>query len=148
MHTGTMPEQRLKRPRDPAQLAKLMIDIASGEVEDKIDHERPHGRHRKLAWRVAARAVANACLRPEGTVSMTRDMGAMTALCSRRLDSDSPHPAAQRPRVRASLMKMAPLARKPDACRLWSGANVGPRGRSHQLALGREPLRPKSRPVF
>ena len=27
--------QRLKRPRDPAQLGKLMIDIASGEVEDK-----------------------------------------------------------------------------------------------------------------
>src|SRR6202048_5226488 len=26
---------------------------------------------------------------PEGTVSMTRDMGAMTALCSRRLDSDT-----------------------------------------------------------
>ena len=25
----------LKRPRDPAQLAKLMIDIASGEVEDR-----------------------------------------------------------------------------------------------------------------
>jgi hypothetical protein len=25
-----------KRPRDPAQLAKLMIDIANGEVEDKI----------------------------------------------------------------------------------------------------------------
>jgi hypothetical protein len=30
-----MPENRLKRPRDPAQLAKLMIDIASGEVEDR-----------------------------------------------------------------------------------------------------------------
>lgn len=30
-----MTEKRLKRPRDPAQLAKLMIDIASGEVEDK-----------------------------------------------------------------------------------------------------------------
>lgn len=30
-----MPDKRLKRPRDPAQLAKLMIDIASGEVEDK-----------------------------------------------------------------------------------------------------------------
>lgn len=29
-----MPENRRKRPRDPAQLAKLMIDIASGEVED------------------------------------------------------------------------------------------------------------------
>src|SRR5438552_4968132 len=26
---------RPKRPRDPAQLAKLMIDIASGEVADK-----------------------------------------------------------------------------------------------------------------
>jgi hypothetical protein len=24
-----------RRPRDPAQLAKLMIDIASGEVEDR-----------------------------------------------------------------------------------------------------------------
>jgi hypothetical protein len=30
-----MLENRLKRPRDPAQLAKLMIDIASGEVEDR-----------------------------------------------------------------------------------------------------------------
>jgi hypothetical protein len=28
-----MPTHR-KRPRDPAQLAKLMIDIASGEIED------------------------------------------------------------------------------------------------------------------
>jgi hypothetical protein len=25
-----------KRPRDPAQLAKLMIDIASGEVQDAV----------------------------------------------------------------------------------------------------------------
>lgn len=30
-----MPEKRPKRPRDPAQLAKLMIDIASGQVEDR-----------------------------------------------------------------------------------------------------------------
>jgi hypothetical protein len=30
-----MPEKRPKRPRDPAQLAKLMIDIATGEVEDR-----------------------------------------------------------------------------------------------------------------
>jgi hypothetical protein len=30
-----MPENRRKRRRDPAQLAKLMIDIASGEVEDR-----------------------------------------------------------------------------------------------------------------
>lgn len=26
---------RPKRPRDPAQLAKLMVDIATGEVEDR-----------------------------------------------------------------------------------------------------------------
>jgi hypothetical protein len=30
-----MPQNRRKRPRDPAQLAKLMIDITSGEVEDR-----------------------------------------------------------------------------------------------------------------
>ena len=30
-----MPKSLLQRPRDPAQLAKLMIDIASGEVEDR-----------------------------------------------------------------------------------------------------------------
>lgn len=35
MHIGMMPDKPLKRPRDPAQLAKLMIDIASGEVEDR-----------------------------------------------------------------------------------------------------------------
>lgn len=34
MHIGMMPEKRPKRPRDPAQLAKLMIDIASGEVTE------------------------------------------------------------------------------------------------------------------
>ena len=25
-----------KRPRDPAQLAKLIVDIATGEVEDSV----------------------------------------------------------------------------------------------------------------
>jgi hypothetical protein len=35
VHIGMMPDKPLKRPRDPAQLAKLMIDIASGEVEDR-----------------------------------------------------------------------------------------------------------------
>ena len=29
-----MTEKTLKRPRDPNQLAKLMVDIASGEVEE------------------------------------------------------------------------------------------------------------------
>ena len=30
-----MPERSRKRPRDPAQLAKLIVDIATGEVEDR-----------------------------------------------------------------------------------------------------------------
>jgi hypothetical protein len=30
-----MTERCLKRPRDPARLAKLIVDIATGEVEDK-----------------------------------------------------------------------------------------------------------------
>src|SRR6266446_3682343 len=29
-----MATRRLKRPRDPAQLAKLIVDIATGQVED------------------------------------------------------------------------------------------------------------------
>jgi hypothetical protein len=38
-----MPDKRPKRPRDPAQLAKLMIDIASGEVADRADSAKnPH----------------------------------------------------------------------------------------------------------
>jgi hypothetical protein len=28
-------DKRPKRPRDPAQLAKLIVDIATGEVEDR-----------------------------------------------------------------------------------------------------------------
>jgi hypothetical protein len=29
-----------KRPRDPNQLAKLIVDIASGEVEDSLSKEK------------------------------------------------------------------------------------------------------------
>lgn len=32
-----MATKRLPRPRDPAQLAKLIVDIATGEVEDRMD---------------------------------------------------------------------------------------------------------------
>ena len=32
-----MAEKRLKRPRDPVQLAKLIGDIATGQVEDRAD---------------------------------------------------------------------------------------------------------------
>ena len=35
-----MAEKRLKRPRDPLQLAKLIGDIATGAVEDKVEDKR------------------------------------------------------------------------------------------------------------
>jgi len=35
LHSG-MAEKRAKRPRDPIQLAKLIGDIATGHVEDRI----------------------------------------------------------------------------------------------------------------
>jgi hypothetical protein len=30
-----MTDQRRKRPRDPAQLAKFIVDVATGEIEDR-----------------------------------------------------------------------------------------------------------------
>jgi hypothetical protein len=35
-----MAEKRLKRPRDPIALAKLIGDIATGAVEDKVEDKR------------------------------------------------------------------------------------------------------------
>jgi hypothetical protein len=35
-----MATKRLPRPRDPAQLAKLIVDIATGEVEDQVEDNR------------------------------------------------------------------------------------------------------------
>lgn len=32
-----MAKKRLKRPRDPLQLGKLIVDIATGQVEDETD---------------------------------------------------------------------------------------------------------------
>ena len=32
-----MAEKRIKRPRDPAELAKLIMDIATGEVQDSVE---------------------------------------------------------------------------------------------------------------
>ena len=35
-----MAEKRLKRPRDPVQLAKLIGDILTGQVEDRVEDKR------------------------------------------------------------------------------------------------------------
>lgn len=36
--------KRLKRPRDPVALAKLIGDIATGQLEDRIEEERKSSR--------------------------------------------------------------------------------------------------------
>jgi hypothetical protein len=36
-HIRDMAEKRIKRPRDPLQLAKLIGDIATGQVEDRVE---------------------------------------------------------------------------------------------------------------
>jgi hypothetical protein len=35
-----MATKRLPRPRDPLQLGKLIVDIATGRVEDKVEDRR------------------------------------------------------------------------------------------------------------
>jgi hypothetical protein len=35
-----MGEKRLKRPRDPIQLGKLIVDIATGQVVDAVEDKR------------------------------------------------------------------------------------------------------------
>jgi len=37
----------LKRPRDPNQLAKLIVDIATGETEDTISESKRHPSKRR-----------------------------------------------------------------------------------------------------
>jgi hypothetical protein len=36
-----MPERSRKRPSDPAQLAKLIVDTATGEAEDRVSPDEP-----------------------------------------------------------------------------------------------------------
>jgi hypothetical protein len=35
-----MATRRLKRPRDPIQLGKLIVNIATGQVEDQLEDNR------------------------------------------------------------------------------------------------------------
>lgn len=41
-----MTTDRPKRPRDPNQLAKLMVDIATGEAQDAPPADKPEGQVR------------------------------------------------------------------------------------------------------
>jgi hypothetical protein len=40
-----MTTKRLKRPRDPIQLGKLIVDIATGQVEDITPEPMNHGKN-------------------------------------------------------------------------------------------------------
>jgi hypothetical protein len=39
-HIPRMSTKRLKRPRDPIQLGKLIVDIAVGEIDDHVEDDR------------------------------------------------------------------------------------------------------------
>src|SRR5262249_49798232 len=40
IHIPSMTTKRIKRPRGPIQLGKLIVDIATGQVEDRVDDGR------------------------------------------------------------------------------------------------------------
>lgn len=40
-----MPDRSRKRPRDPNQLAKAIVDIATGQVEDDLDNTAAGGKN-------------------------------------------------------------------------------------------------------
>ena len=51
-----MSTKRLKRPRDPVQLGKLIVDIATGQVEDRAPdaEETPRAKIAKKGGRARA----------------------------------------------------------------------------------------------
>jgi hypothetical protein len=53
-HTLGMP----KRPRDPNQLAKQIVDIAIGEVEDSVSESRRHPSRKRIGGLKGGRARA------------------------------------------------------------------------------------------
>ena len=72
-----MPDKPLKRPRDPAQLAKLMIDIASGEATDRPQTPEEQGKNAKAVERgkiggAKGGAARSAKLTPEQRAEIAR----------------------------------------------------------------------------
>ena len=52
-----------KRPRDPNQLAKFIVDVASGQIEDRDPYasgagERPRCRQARSIWRSTGRTLS------------------------------------------------------------------------------------------
>jgi hypothetical protein len=64
-----MTTKRLPRPRDPIQLAKLIGDIATGQVQDRVDQDKTPSRKAEPLKKLRAsskprRAHATAGLKP------------------------------------------------------------------------------------
>jgi hypothetical protein len=53
---ASMGELRLKRPRDPIQLGKLIVDIATGQIEDHVptEEETPRAKFAKKGGKARA----------------------------------------------------------------------------------------------
>lgn len=46
-----------KRPRDPNQLAKMIVDIAAGEVEDTVSKSKRHPSKRSAGAKARAKSL-------------------------------------------------------------------------------------------
>ena len=61
-----------KRPRDPNQLGKLIVDIATGEVEDKVSEQKRNPKRRGRAGGLKGAAVRARKLTPEQRAEIAR----------------------------------------------------------------------------
>src|ERR1035437_7244363 len=59
-HTPGMAIKRLPRPRDPIALAKLIGDIATGQVVDAVDDGKCHSFRSVVEWHQPRRRLAGA----------------------------------------------------------------------------------------
>ena len=82
VHIGTM-DKPLKRPRDPAQLAKLMIDIASGEVEDRQPTPEEQGKNPAAVERGRAGGLKGGKARASKMTAVERSQAALKAVRTR-----------------------------------------------------------------
>ena len=76
-----MAMKRTPRPRDPIQLGKLMVDIATGQVPDAVDDGKDAG--------AAAMGRKGAAARATGMTPERRAEIAKTAAAKRWLKSDA-----------------------------------------------------------
>jgi len=61
-----------KRPRDPNQLAKMIVDIATGEVEDTVSESKRHPIRKGRAGGLTGGKVRAAHLTPEQRQDIAR----------------------------------------------------------------------------